>query len=86
MAINNNTSIDYTIYSYYKGIMKLNIKALREREGMSQEALAGYMNMGIDTLRRVEANNGRLVNKKQIDRFCVVLRCNIENLITVERV
>ena len=66
--------------------MKLNIKALREREGMSQEALADYMNMGIDNLRRVEANKGRLVNKKQIDRFCVVLRCNIENLITVERV
>ena len=66
--------------------MKLNIKELRDRKGLTQETLADLMGMGIDNLRRVEANKGRLVNKRQIDRFCLVLHCGIDELITVERV
>jgi transcriptional regulator with XRE-family HTH domain len=66
--------------------MKLNIKELRDRNGLTQEQLAEAMRMGIDNLRRVEANKGVSVNKAQIDRFCAVLKCRVDELITVEKI
>jgi len=64
--------------------MKLNIKALRDRQDLTQTELARLCEMSVENLQKIEQGRSRFIRYEHIDRLCNALDCDVQELITVE--
>ena len=65
--------------------MKLNIKALRDRQNLTQTELARLCDMSVENLQKIEQGRSQLFRGEHFDLLCNALDCGIEELITVEK-
>ena len=64
--------------------MKLNIKQLRLKKGLTQTELAQLCDMSTENLQKIEQGRSRMIKYEHIDLLCSVLGCCVQELIIVE--
>ncbi len=62
-------------------VVKVKLKEMRERKGVSQNALARALNMSLANVQKIEYGKAKSMSFELADRLCDVLECEIQELL-----
>jgi putative transcriptional regulator len=61
--------------------VKVELKTIREKRKISQNALARSLKMSLNTVQRIESNKVKSIPFDTLDKICVALNCEIADLL-----
>jgi putative transcriptional regulator len=61
--------------------VKVQLKTIRERRKISQNALARSLEMSLNTVQRIEANKVKSIPFDTLDKICTALNCEVAELL-----
>lgn len=66
-------------------VVKIRLKELRERKGLSQNALARQLEMSLNNIQKIEYGTAKSIPLETLERICLALDCEIGDLLVLVR-
>ena len=64
-------------------VVQIKLKELREKKGLSQNALARELEMSLTNLQKIEYRKARSIPLDTLERICLTLDCEIGELLVL---
>ncbi|WP_392533771.1 helix-turn-helix domain-containing protein [Nostoc sp. C117] len=64
-------------------VVEVRLKQLRESKGLSQNALARELGMSLGNVQNIEYNKAKSIPLDTLERLCLVLECEIGDLLVL---